>query len=547
MGLMIVGAVALVLVLACTNLANLTLARGSGRAHDLVVRRALGATRWRLIREHLAESMLIVGGGVVLGALVLNGLLRLLTTEVLISRNLVIQLNPTVSLPVLLLAGSAAVLSVLIVGFWPAWLLTRRDPRPGLAAGSGTTPPPWRGHRSLVSWQVAGSVALLLAAGVFFQFVRTGTADPGVDVDRLALARVNFQTNLRDEDQARRTIADVVEVLGGQPGVEAAAASAGLPFGVNADQRAVTSLDHPFVPHADVGSNAFLVAGTPGLFRTLGVTVVHGRTFADRDTGGSPAVAVISEWLARRVFATTDVVGRQVLVRSYGTLPSGSEPVAETLTIVGVASDTDVFVMGSRDSGVLYRPIAQAFDSNVVFTVRTPGDPARAVRTLRTAMRTVDPGLAPTTIGTGPALLTGPFFFLGFLATLSSLLGTLALVLAMTGLYGVLSHLMARRTREIGVRVALGATRPRIFRLVLSDGFRPVRDGLLLGLLLGLLARFGLRAAFPWAGSPVDLLGFAAVPALFGTGRRPRLLRAGQAGDARGPQRGAPRSVAMTD
>jgi putative ABC transport system permease protein len=184
------------------------------------------------------------------------------------------------------------------------------------------------------------------------------------------------------------------------------------------------------------------------------------------------------------------------------------------LTVVGVSADTDAFQLGLRGSSVMFVPLTQRYGSSITFSARA-ANPAAAVGALRSAIRSADAELAVTSSGTGATILAGPYFLLRIIGSLATALGFLALVLAMAGLYGVLSHLVARRTREIGIRIAVGADRSRIFALILRDGLRPVVKGLVLGLGTGVLVRFVLRATTFTQISPVDLVVFGLVPIPF--------------------------------
>ena len=202
-------------------------------------------------------------------------------------------------------------------------------------------------------------------------------------------------------------------------------------------------------------------------------------------------------------------------VRTLFWMPlSIAEPTRAVSLVIGVSKDTDTFVMGRRGNPVFFVPLAQGYDSSVVISARA-ADPSVAAGLQRAAIRRADPELAVSSLGTGSTLLAAPYFLLRIVVGLSSSLGVMALVLAMAGLYGVLAHLVARRTREIGIRIANGADRSRIFTLILRDGLRPVVKGLVLGLGAGVLFRIALRTTIVTGISPVDPVVFAVVPIPF--------------------------------
>lgn len=513
MGSTILLAAVMVLLIACTNLANLSLAKGTSRAHETAVRTALGASRWRLIREQLVESAVVAAAGSVLGLVLLAVLTDWFATDLPFSQGMVIHFVPEVSLEILAASAGATVLALLVFGLWPALESTRHDVRTGLGAGGGATPPRWRLHRGLVAWQVGGSVALLLVATMCAKVVvGVGGTDPGVDYQRLALAQVDFALNGRDEARARPLLDRILADASRQPGVESVSASTGLPFGVMAPPTYVTTEEQPFTETRDVGEHAYRIAATPEILGTLGMQVVRGRAFTDRDDAGAPHVAILSEGLSREVFHTTDVVGRRILLGPRSRLVKSSPP--ELFTVIGVSKETDTFMLGRRGHLVLFVPFTQGYNSAVTITVRA-ADPSAAAGVLRSAIRKADPELAVSSLGTGVKLLSGPYFLLRIVSGLASALGALALVLAMAGLYGVLAHVVTRRTREIGIRIAMGADRSRIFGLILRDGLRPVAKGLVLGLGVGVVFRIALRSTIVTGISPVDPLIFALVPIPF--------------------------------
>ena len=339
-----------------------------------------------------------------------------------------------------------------------------------------------------------------------------GAQDPGVDYRQLALAQVDFSLNGKDESRSRALIDGILAAARAQPGLESVTASTGLPFGMPALPGFVTTPQQPFTESRDAGEYTFIISATPEVFGTLRMRLVRGRTLTDRDDAAGPRVAILSERLAREVFHSIDVVGQPLIVGRTNRL-SKRYP-AETFTVVGVSADTDAFLLGRRGSSVMFVPLAQRYESRVTFSARA-ANPAAAVGVLRSAIRSVDPDLAVTLSGTGSTVLAGPYFLLHIVGSLATALGFLALVLAMAGLYGVLAHVVARRTREIGIRIAIGAERSRIFALILRDGLRPVVKGLVLGLGVGVLFRIALRATIVTGISPIDPVVFGLVPIPF--------------------------------
>jgi ABC-type antimicrobial peptide transport system permease subunit len=254
------------------------------------------------------------------------------------------------------------------------------------------------------------------------------------------------------------------------------------------------------------------VAATPSIFRTLGVEILRGRGFDDRDGPGAPRVLIVSEFTARQIFGTADAVGRQVAL-------AGQPAARATATIVGIAANTDVGSLFADPRPLAYAPFEQYYQPLVTVVTRASGSVPTAVGAMREAIRRAEPDVAIDRIGTGRTVLAGPFQVMRGFGLTAIGLGAITLLLAMAGLYGIQSHVIANRTREIGVRMSFGATSSQIKRMVLLDGYRPVLDGLLFGLSIGLVGRAIARAYLeldvaivdPWilVVTPIPLVGAA--------------------------------------
>jgi predicted permease len=484
----LMGAVGLVLLVACTNLANLMLARSSSRRQELAIRLAMGASRWRVIRESLVEGLLLAAGGGLGGLLIARVLLVAIGRDLAVG-SLVLHLEPRIDLPAILMSLAATSLALLVTSLAPAWQSTRADVRSALAAdGSQASVARWRGRRWLIAAQVTVSFVLAAVAALSLAQVRASSRqDEGVNLARLAVADVDFTLQNYDDARVQQIVDAALAVVTRRPDVEAAAWSTGFAVGMTTPGGLVGLT-------ADPKEGAALISATSGLFATLGVSIVHGRPLSDHDTSMSESVGVISARTANRLFGRTDAVGQSIFVRFFS---RDRTPVTKRLTVVGVAADTDTGEIGQRDPDVVYLPLAQQFWPRLVLTARATGDPEPLVGALRKTLASVAPGLAVAQSGTGQALTNGPSsVFLKIVALLSGVLGALALILALAGLYGVLSHLVERRTREIGVRMALGAARTDMYRMVVRDGLRPVVAGVVIGLLIGVLVRRALTPFF---------------------------------------------------
>jgi putative ABC transport system permease protein len=272
----------------------------------------------------------------------------------------------------------------------------------------------------------------------------------------------------------------------------------------------LTTLDRPFDETAtSKDPGAPLVTGTTGVFDVLGVDILSGRRFDALEVAEGHNVVVLSAKTASQVFGTTDVTGREVLVRLAAFYVPPAAPRVWRATVVGVAADTDSQRLSARSTGVVYAPL-RPNDVKVPFlvlAVRSSLDPAATARTLPAIMRLANPEIPMPASGPARLIITPEIVLYRYVAVVCAVLAGLGLAMSMTGLYGVLSLLVSRRTREFGLRMALGGTARRIAWMVLKDGARPVRDGLLIGLLFGV----GGRALFRYATGRQDIALFDAV------------------------------------
>jgi putative ABC transport system permease protein len=505
-------AMGLVLLVACTNVANLGLARGAARRHETAVRLALGASRWRLIRAQLFEAALLtLAGGVAAFAVARVLMAKILSGELRLFPGTSVQFAPEMNGSVALVALASTALALVVFGVIPAVHDSRGSVRQAMASDGQNAPlPRWRGRRGLIACQVAVSAGLVSVALLCAQqLIAIAQHDTGLDIDRLALVRVNLAMQRRDEAYSRRTLEQMLDAARRLPGVESAALSSGFPIeigsrggavGVNSDE-------------LSRGLYNFMVS-TPAVFATWGVRILQGRGFDERDTATSEPVVVVTERLARSLFPRGSAIGRQIVLRWQRFSGEPAVPI-QTVTVIGVAADTDAGMAGNRGGGLPYLPWAQHYQSVMAISVRTAGDPAALVEPLKRMVHRVEPELPILDAETASALGGGRTLVLKVGAAAAGLLGWLALVLSMAGLYGVLTELVLRRTRELGIRMALGADAGRLLRMVLLDGTRPVLAGLAVGLGCGVVMRFAFRPLFIRMLPAFDPLTVALVPIAF--------------------------------
>lgn len=491
--------IGLVLLVACSNLANLTLARAANRAHELAVRRALGATRWRLFREDVVESgvVALAGGGA--GLLTARALMGLVAGGIPIQGGVVMNLDLRLDAPVLLLAGCACGSAWLFFGVLPALGASRADLPVGIQAADRGVTLRWRGRRWAIGFQVAVSVVLLTLAGLAVDQIRQEAEhDPGFDYWHLAGAAVTFVGPGRDETSARQTMTNVLREARTSLRAEHVALVSALPVGPSGggDNTRLATAKAGLagkVPTGDGQGWARTIVVSPEGLATLGIAVDRGRSFTPQDVARAAPVAVVSKLLATQVFGTTSVLGRRLLTQQAKRFGETAEPPAESVTIVGIAADTDVGRMGLRRVGVLYLPYAQHFARAMMVLVRTTDDPVPVAGELHRLVVAADPDDLVTDAGTGAQLTEAEHMAPKVISALTGPSGAFALLLSLVGLHGVLSHVVARRRREIGVRMALGADPGRIAATVLREGLTPVAAGLIMGLGASLLARMAFQ------------------------------------------------------
>ena len=508
--LAVLGAVVLVLLIACVNVTNLLLARGAQRRGEFAMRVALGAGRRRLLRQLVTESLLVSILGGIAGIVVAVygvGVLRALAPPELPRLNAI-----RVDAPVLMFALIVAGLIGVAIGVIPAVHAFSGDlNRSAQQAARGFAGRQQGARRMLVVVEVALALVLLVSAGLLFRSLqRLFSTDPGFDASHLLTLRLNEASHRYDKDPARlEFFREALERVRAIPGVKAAGLTGQLPLSGDLDVYGVFfGRDDPGATKNDVAALRYAV--TTGYFEAMRIPLRRGRLFNDRDTASSPRVAIINESLARQVFGSQDPLGQRICLRCD--LGSVDRPWS---TIVGVVADVKQSSLAIGEEDAFYLPSAQWYwaDSEMSLVVRAQGDPAALTPAVKAAIWSVDKDVPIVRINTMESLLLLSEARRRFALTIFEAFALVGLILAATGLFGVLSGSVSERLREIGVRAALGASRGDILALVLRQGMTVTVVGLLLGL-LGATAASRVLVTLLFGVSRLDPLTYAGVVAL---------------------------------
>jgi predicted permease len=497
------GTAALVLLIACANLANLQLARASGRTRDFAIRLALGAGRGRVIRELLTESVLLALGGGVVGVAVAVWLGDVLGR--FRPANASVEIGFGLDARVLLFAFGASVLTGTLFGLAPALRASRPRLVPELKGGAGATESRggrWNLRGTLVVLQVALSLLVLVCAGLCARSLQNlQRLDPGFEPSKVVLMSFDLGLNNYSQWQAREFYERLLERVRTLPGVEAASLGLTTPLSGSAPGMSVERVeDYQPGPQEHPWGDFNLVASD--YFRALGVPLVRGRDFNSTDTAGGPSVVIVNEAFARRYWPGQAAVGKRLW--QHG--PNGGV----ATEVVGVVGSTHSRRLTDTPRPAFYFPLTQKPDAAMTLSVRTGLEPAATMVLLRKLVKSIDPRVPVFGARTLAEQKDGSLALQRMAAALLGGFGVLALLLAALGIYGVLAYSVGRRTREIGVRLALGAQVGDVLALVLRQGIRLAGSGLLLGL-AGAFGATRLLRGFLYEVQPLDPLTFGSV------------------------------------
>jgi predicted permease len=489
--------VGLVLLVACANVANMMLARAVVRRKEIALRLALGAGRWRVIRQLLTESVMLSFAGGALGLLLAFWMTDALTTFFpSLAYQLVLDVSPDARALGFTLAVS--LLTGIVFGLAPAFQTTKPDLVPVLKGESERAGRARRLslHNALVVSQVALSLVVLVCAALFVQsFHNAKSIDPGFTTHDAVLVSVNPGLFGYTKEQGRDFYRRLAERVRAMPGVEAAAFVDKLPLGDSSNSWGPVYPAEQPVPPPGEGMDAFAETVGPGYFKAMRIPLVDGRDFGEQEREGVvPESVIINETLARRLWPGESAVGRRMGL---------GRDIADAVEVVGVARDTKVRTLGEGPRNMMYVSVDQTYRGGMTLVVSTPGEGAGVVSGLRQAVKELDARMPLYDVKTIEQHLTWAFWAQNMAAALASAFGLLALLLAGVGLYGVVAYTVARRTHEIGIRVALGAQARDILRLVLGQGMALTLVGLGAGL-VGALALGRLLASLLYGVSPGD-------------------------------------------
>jgi predicted permease len=475
---MLLGTVVSVLLIGCVNVANLLLARGLARRGELAVRFALGAGRWRVARQLLVECGVIALAGAVLSIVVSRWTLQFFLAQFPIDSPWIDDggFNPRA----LAITALAATLATLASGLAPILAARRTDLMSGLqASGRSGLRASRRLTGGLVAAEIALAVLLLIVSGLLMRTLSAiESLDAGFDLDNVLTASVTLPANT-SEEAAARWFEQALTRARAIPGVVSAAATSRLPFaGSRYNPNRGLEIEGRSSVGTDEGSWAVDYTVTPQFFETLRVRVLEGRSFVDGDGTSAPLVAIVSQAMARRFWPEQSPVGAR--------LRQGDEPPGHWRTVIGVVADIRNDDADQPPIPYLYVPLAQRPARTMSMVLKTAGNPANTAASLRQVMAAFDPDQALYDVRTMQEVFEADLAQTRMLIQILGAFAAIALGLAGLGVWGVAAQAVGQRTREIGVRVALGATSNQVVRLMALQGFVPIAAGLAVGLAAGL-------------------------------------------------------------
>jgi len=497
------GVAGVVLLIACANVANLLLASAASRQRETAVRLTLGASRSRLVQQMLTESTLLAIAGGVVGVLFAYWT-KDLARVFIPPAPLPIEINPTLNGGVLLFAVGVTIVTAFLFGLVPALQGAASSVMSALkesATAVTATPRRARVRKALVVAQVALSLMLLVSAGLFLRtLMNAQSVDPGFSTRTGLLTAIDLQPAGYDVPRGRAFFRDVQARVREIPGIEAASLATRVPLGFGGSSDMGAAIDG-YTPAPNEEVTLYYNRVGSDYLKTMGIPLLAGRDFTDLDTTERPDVAIVNETLARRYFAGRDPVGGLIRVGP------------RSLQVIGVARDGKYSNITESPRAFMYLPVQQWYRADAVLIVKTAGDPGAIVPRLHQVFRSLDANVPLFDVRTLAEHLEIAVFVQRMIASLLTVFGGLALLLATVGLYGVIAALAAQRTPEIGMRMALGATRSDIVTLILKQGLGLTLAGIGIGL-AGALAMTRLFQSLLVGVSATDSMSFLGTTAL---------------------------------
>ena len=500
----LLGAVGMVLLIACANVAHLSLARASSRVKEMAVRAALGAGRARLVRQMLSESLLLAIAGGLAGVVLTWWGTHALTA--LGPKELPRATEIRIDMPVLWFALAVSIFAGLLFGVAPALRASRVDPNESLKdVGRSTEGRARFAYRNLlVTVELALAFVLAMGAGLLSKsLVRLLNVDPGYDPHNVLTAGVYvYGDRYHDKPEAELNYYEqAMQRLRSTPGIESVAMASNLPL-LTFDRSAFHTQEHPLANDADA-PDVDRYSVSPDYFQVLDIPLKRGRLFTDGDRKGTPLVALISESCARTLFPNQDPIGKHIQI-------GGRHDDKEWMTIVGVVGDVQQYGLDQPSNMAAYIPLAQDLSFAYNVAVRTTGDPRRMEQTVRQAFLSADNTQPVFHVRPLEDYVAESLAARRFTLMLLGLFGGLALALASVGIYGVISYTVSLRTREFGIRMALGAARKDVLQMVLRQGLKLAARGLVLGIVASVVFTRFLTALL-FQVKPADMMTTLAV------------------------------------
>lgn len=496
-------AVFFVLLIACANAANLLLARATSRRSEMAMRAALGADRGRLMRQLLTESVLLALLGGAGGMLLATWLTKLIVR--LMPESLPMRLTLALDWRVFTFAALVSLLAGLIFGLAPAWRSARIDLTEAIkSSGREISARSSRLSRALIVAQMAVCLILLVAGALCLRsLIKAQSLNPGFQIADRVVAEVNLHDYGYSVAQSQAFYAQLLERAAALPGVRSASLANYLPLGMENNRMRLTTEARPPQPEGG-GTLAEAFSVAPGYFATMGAKLLRGREFSHGDRDGAPLVAIINETAATRFWPGENPLGRRLVINAA---------TGETVEVIGVAQSGKYRSLSEEPKPAIFMSFQQRPRTQATLVAHVSGDAQSALAAIRQATKEIDPRLALNHLATLNEHLTFALFPVRTSALLLGILGGVALLLAASGLFGVIAYSVAQRTREVGIRLALGAQQGQVVRQIVGEGLRLAGWGMALGL-VGAFALTRLLRSVLFNVSATDPLTFVVIPLL---------------------------------